>query len=69
MEIRDLVVDRDHRRAGIGRALLRRAFAWGGEQGMHGAMLEVAEANTAAMRLYMAHGMYSTGRTLVCYLG
>jgi hypothetical protein len=28
----------------------------------------VAEANTAAIRLYMAHGMYSTGRTLVCDL-
>jgi ribosomal protein S18 acetylase RimI-like enzyme len=68
MEIRDLVVDRNHRRAGIGRALLERAFSWGREQGLHGAMLEVAEANTAAMRLYLAHGMYSTGRTLVCDL-
>ena len=68
MEIRDLVVDRNHRRAGVGRALLERALSWGREQGLHGAMLEVAEANTAAIRLYMAHGMYSTGRTLVCEL-
>ena len=69
MEVRDLVVDVDHRRAGIGSALLERSFAWGRERGLHGAMLEVAEANTPAMRLYMAHGMYSAGRTLVCDLG
>jgi GNAT superfamily N-acetyltransferase len=69
MEIGDLVVDKDHRRRGIGGALLVCAYGWGRERGIHGAMLEVAAANTAALRLYAAHGMYSAGRTLVRDLG
>ncbi|MFT3775992.1 MAG: GNAT family N-acetyltransferase [Minicystis sp.] len=64
MEIRDVVVDRNHRRRGIGGALLERAFAWGREHGMRGATLDVAEANTTALRLYQEHGMYPTGLTL-----
>jgi ribosomal protein S18 acetylase RimI-like enzyme len=65
MEIRDLVVDTDNRGRGVGRALLEHAFAWGIKRRMRGATLEVAEANTPALRLYKAHGMYPTGRTLV----
>jgi GNAT superfamily N-acetyltransferase len=65
MEIRDLIVDRDHRRRGVGGALLERAFTWGRGRGMRGAMLEVAEPNTGALRFYAAHGMYPSGRTLV----
>jgi ribosomal protein S18 acetylase RimI-like enzyme len=65
MEIRDLVVERNHRRRGIGRLLLEHAFAWGRERGMRGAMLEVADANAPALRLYEAQGMYPSGRVLV----
>ncbi|MBD0280608.1 MAG: GNAT family N-acetyltransferase [Thermoleophilaceae bacterium] len=66
MDVRNLVVDRRNRRRGLGRALLERAFAWCIERGMRGALLEVAEANTAASRLYDAYACTGqAGRSFV----
>ena len=52
VRIGGLVVDRDHRRMGIGRALLARAETWAAEQGCSFVRLSSTSTRTAAHRFY-----------------
>jgi len=54
--IRDLWVDEDHRRAGIGQALLRAAIARFAALGITQVRLETAAANEAARRFFASCG-------------
>jgi GNAT superfamily N-acetyltransferase len=56
VRIAGLVVDRDHRRTGIGRALLARAEAWAVEQGCSFVRLSSTTTRTAAHRFYEQAG-------------
>lgn len=49
------------RRAGLGRALLRRAMAEAARRGAVSMVLEVADANVAARTLYAAAGFVAVG--------
>lgn len=51
-----LAVDEAHRRRGVARALLARAFRAAAESGHHEVTLHVLESNTAARRLYESEG-------------
>ena len=61
-EILSLAVDPEHRRRGIGRALLVAAIDWATLAHATAVFLEVAEDNTAARQLYAAHGFKAVGR-------
>ena len=52
-----LAVHPDHRRRGLGRALLETAFARCAAAGLHEAQLGVASDNPRALRLYLEAGM------------
>jgi len=56
VRIAGLVVDRDHRRMGIGRALLARAEAWAVEQACSFVRLSSTTTRTAAHRFYEQAG-------------
>ena len=56
VRIAGLVVDRDHRRMGIGRALLGCAEAWAAEQGCSFVRLSSSSTRTAAHRFYEGVG-------------
>ncbi|BBE41467.1 GNAT family N-acetyltransferase [Conexivisphaera calida] len=52
----DLEVKREHRRSGIGRALLKRAIEYCRRNGYRRMGLRVELSNTAALRLYLSSG-------------
>jgi ribosomal protein S18 acetylase RimI-like enzyme len=52
----DIVIDPDHRRRGLGIALMNALLSWGQEQGVDNAYLQVMRDNELAMRLYKKLG-------------
>ena len=62
IEILSLGVLPRWRRSGIGRRLLDRVIAKGGERNIDSIVLEVATENTAALRLYLSCGFVQVGR-------
>ncbi|HEV2387675.1 MAG TPA: ribosomal protein S18-alanine N-acetyltransferase [Candidatus Acidoferrales bacterium] len=62
LEILNLAVDPAERGRGIGRELLARVLAFGGEAGARRAVLEVRESNQGARRFYAAQGFAAVGR-------
>ena len=67
LEISDVCVDTDHRRSGIGRALIERLFAGAAARGASNAFLEVRVSNAPARRLYEAMGFSEVGRRKAYY--
>lgn len=67
LEILNLAVRPDARRAGIGHALIQFAFAWGKEFDAKRAFLEVRASNLTALRFYKHHRFEETGRRLNYY--
>jgi ribosomal-protein-alanine N-acetyltransferase len=61
-EIENVVVDAEHRRHGIGRALVRELIQAATQAGMERVLLEVRESNTAARHLYEQLGFVEVGR-------
>ena len=55
-------VDPDHRRLGVGKALLERCLSQANFAGRAGITLEVAENNAAAVGLYLSLGFEESGR-------
>jgi ribosomal protein S18 acetylase RimI-like enzyme len=55
-EIENLVVDRDHRRKGVGSLLLGAAKRWAVERGLESIQLNVWAANGPALRFYDGSG-------------
>ena len=68
-EILTLAVDPAVRRAGIGRALMKRAMRTAGAGGASAMFLEVAEVNAPARALYAACGFSEVGRRARYYAG
>ena len=52
-----VTVGKDHRRRGLGSAIMAGLATWGAEQGAHSAYLQVAVENTAALQMYGRLGM------------
>lgn len=61
----DIVVDADHRRQGIGRALMHRAEAWARDQGATSLVLDMLRANESAAAFYAALGYEDHGALLL----
>lgn len=61
-ELGDLAVHPDHRRQGIGRALLADVLAASGRRGAGELFLQVRESNRGAMALYDEAGFRQVGR-------
>lgn len=61
-ELLNLAVPGDHRRRGIGTALVRRILETAAEEGIRSVYLEVRESNSAARKLYASHGFTEVGR-------
>ena len=59
--IGNIAVAPEHRRRGLGRALLRAQKARAAEQGLRFLTLEVRAGNTAARRLYESEGFETAG--------
>lgn len=57
----NLTVAREHRRRGLGSALLRGVIADAQHHGKSGIWLEVRAGNAAAIELYACHGFARTG--------
>ncbi|MGH0036152.1 MAG: N-acetyltransferase family protein [Myxococcota bacterium] len=55
-EITDLMVETEHRRGGIGSALVRRAIAWVEEQGVRRVEVRVASRNPEGQAFWRAKG-------------
>ena len=49
----------------FGNRLMQRAFQWGKDNNLSGAVLGAMEYNYGALNFYDKLGMYTTGRTLV----
>ena len=64
-EILDVIVDKNFRNRGVGNRLMLRAFQWGKDNNLSGAVLGAMEHNYGAIKFYDKLGMYTTGRTLV----
>jgi [ribosomal protein S18]-alanine N-acetyltransferase len=62
VEILNLAVNPNIRRAGVGTALLREALDWGEKVHAHKAFLEVRAGNAVARQFYDRHGFRPTGR-------
>ena len=62
--VQDLVVAEEHRRRGIGRALMERAASWCREQGARQLLLTVWEGNRAAEAFYASLGYRPVSRVL-----
>jgi ribosomal-protein-alanine N-acetyltransferase len=60
LHINNLAVLPEHRRSGVGSALLSRVLADGAARGAHRATLEVRASNTAALQLYERFGFRTT---------
>jgi GNAT superfamily N-acetyltransferase len=54
--LEDIYVENDHRKGGIGGALLDAAEAYARERGFSRLTISTAHQNRAAQRLYLAHG-------------
>lgn len=61
----DIVVDENHRRRGIGAALMRRAEAWARGHGAENLMLDMLRANEQAAAFYRALGYEDHGALLL----
>lgn len=61
----DVVVATDHRRKGVGSALMRRAEMWASEHGAAGVMLDALRANEQALAFYRRLGYYEHGVLLL----
>jgi RimJ/RimL family protein N-acetyltransferase len=57
-----MLVDRDWRGCGVGRALVRAAISWARGRGLHKLCLEVFAHNAAAIALYRKSGFVEEGR-------
>jgi ribosomal protein S18 acetylase RimI-like enzyme len=57
----NILIDRAHRRRGLGRKLLERAIAWARAQGLRGLVLESQTNNISACRFYQALGFKLCG--------
>ena len=54
-------IDRNHRRLGIGRALMERAIRWARDKNLPGVMLETQDHNVGACRFYESCGFVLRG--------
>lgn len=61
----DIVVDADHRRQGIGTALMKRAETWAHDHGATSLILDMLRANEPALALYTALGYEDHGALLL----
>lgn len=57
-EIYNIAVSANHRRRGLGDALLAELLKIAGERGVNTVFLDVRESNTPARNLYKKHGFY-----------
>lgn len=55
-QIDDLMVSRDHRRRGVGQALMDEAIRWAKERGLPMVRLETQSTNVPALRFYERYG-------------
>jgi len=62
LKINNLVVEREHRRRGLGRWILGRALHEARAAGCRTALLEVRPSNSAALGLYAEFGFVELGR-------
>jgi [ribosomal protein S18]-alanine N-acetyltransferase len=60
-EMEGLVVDQNHRRRGIGSALIAACMAWAANVGASFVRAEVRASNAAAIALYRRHGFSHVG--------
>ena len=60
-EVEGLVVEREHRRQGIGAALISACMAWAAGAGASAIRLEVRASNVAALALYSRLGFSTAG--------
>ncbi|MGZ9226837.1 MAG: GNAT family N-acetyltransferase [Anaerolineales bacterium] len=67
--IDDFAVDAQHRRHGIGGALMQRAMEWAKDKGFPGIMLETQNNNVAACRFYESCGFELGGFDVYLYKG
>jgi [ribosomal protein S18]-alanine N-acetyltransferase len=66
-ELENVVVAMQHRRRGIGRALVREILSAAREAGAGSVVLEVRESNPGARQLYEAFGFVEAGRRAAYY--
>jgi [ribosomal protein S18]-alanine N-acetyltransferase len=66
-ELESIVVDKNARRRGVGKALCEAVAAWSRQQGASGLELEVRAGNEAAIALYTSLGFDITGRRRAYY--
>lgn len=62
MEVLNIAIAPELRRAGLGRLLLGFVLQWAGKEGIQNVLLEVRPSNTAARALYAAFGFYQIGK-------
>jgi streptothricin acetyltransferase len=67
--IDDVIVDVNHRKQGVGRALIMQAIEWAKENGFPGLMLETQNNNVSACRLYESCGFELGGFDFNLYKG
>lgn len=68
-DVTTLAVHPEHRRRGVGRALLAAALAEASRRGADRVLLEVAQTNDAALALYAAAGFAELGSRAGYYAG